>query len=75
MQGDIVAVYNQSGTKLISYTYDAWGATTTAYLIMEKMMNGAGQSIYKELGRALAKSGLVSAGINVAKSIYGRITQ
>ena len=23
--GDIVAVYNESGTKLITYTYDAWG--------------------------------------------------
>ena len=32
LQGDIVAVYNQSGTKLIGYTYDAGGATTTAYL-------------------------------------------
>ena len=25
LQGDIVAVYDASGTKLISYTYDAWG--------------------------------------------------
>lgn len=25
LQGDIVAVYNDSGNKLISYTYDAWG--------------------------------------------------
>ena len=25
LQGDIIAVYNQSGTKLISYYYDAWG--------------------------------------------------
>jgi len=25
LQGDIVAVYNSSGTKLISYTYTAWG--------------------------------------------------
>ena len=25
LQGDIVAVYNQAGTKLVSYTYDAWG--------------------------------------------------
>jgi len=25
VQGDIVAVYNSSGTKLISYTYTAWG--------------------------------------------------
>lgn len=38
LQGDIIAVYNQSGTKLISYTYDAWGATTTAYL------NGGGST-------------------------------
>ena len=25
LQGDIVAVYSEDGTKLISYTYDAWG--------------------------------------------------
>ena len=25
LQGDIVAVYSDDGTKLISYTYDAWG--------------------------------------------------
>ena len=25
LQGDIVAVYDAAGTKLISYTYDAWG--------------------------------------------------
>ena len=25
LQGDIVAVYNSTGTKLISYDYDAWG--------------------------------------------------
>ena len=31
MFGDIVAVYNASGTKLISYTYDAWGNFTTSY--------------------------------------------
>ena len=28
LQGDIVAVYNSSGTKLLSYTYDAWGNCT-----------------------------------------------
>ena len=27
--GDIVAVYGNDGTKLISYTYDAWGNSTT----------------------------------------------
>ena len=31
LQGDIIAIYNQSGTKLVSYTYDAWGDTTTTY--------------------------------------------
>ncbi len=31
LQGDIVGVYNKSGTKLISYTYDAWGNFTTTY--------------------------------------------
>ena len=28
-QGDIVAIYNSSGTKVVSYTYDAWGNCTT----------------------------------------------
>jgi len=28
LQGDIVAVYNSAGTKLVSYTYDAWGNFT-----------------------------------------------
>ncbi len=31
LQGDIVAVYNSIGVKLISYTYDAWGNFTTTY--------------------------------------------
>ena len=26
LQGDIIAVYSAAGTKLVSYTYDAWGA-------------------------------------------------
>ena len=25
LQGDIIAVYNEAGTKLVSYVYDAWG--------------------------------------------------
>ena len=29
LQGDVVAVYNSSGTKIGSYTYDAWGSFTT----------------------------------------------
>ena len=31
LQGDIVAVYSSSGTKLVSYTYDAWSKSTIAY--------------------------------------------
>ena len=31
LQGDIVAVYSATGTKLISYEYDAWGNFTTTY--------------------------------------------
>ena len=31
LQGDIVAVYNASGTKVVSYAYDAWGNVTTTY--------------------------------------------
>ena len=31
LQGDIVAVYDENGTKLISYTYDAWGNFVTTY--------------------------------------------
>ena len=30
LQGDIVAVYAQDGTKVVSYKYDAWGACTTS---------------------------------------------
>ncbi len=29
LQGDIVAVYNDSGVKIFSYSYDAWGNVTT----------------------------------------------
>ncbi len=31
LQGDIVAVYSSSGTKLVTYKYDAWGNITTTY--------------------------------------------
>ena len=29
LQGDVIAVYNKLGTKVISYTYDAWGNCST----------------------------------------------
>ena len=31
LQGDIVAIYNKSGTKLVTYSYNAWGVTTKTY--------------------------------------------
>ena len=31
LQGDVVAVYDEDGDKLISYIYDAWGNFTTTY--------------------------------------------
>ena len=31
MQGDIVAIYNESGAKVASYVYDAWGNFITTY--------------------------------------------
>jgi len=31
LQGDVIAIYNNSGTKLASYRYDAWGSTYLSY--------------------------------------------
>ena len=31
VQGDILYIYNTSGTRLVTYTYDAWGNVTTSY--------------------------------------------
>ena len=31
LQGDITAIYNSTGTELISYTYTAWGIATKTY--------------------------------------------
>ena len=38
--GDIVAVYNESGTKVITYTYDAWGNHTP------NVLNSTGNNTY-----------------------------
>ena len=32
LQGDIVAIYNESGAKVATYIYDAWGKVTTTYV-------------------------------------------
>ena len=31
IQGDILYIYNTSGTRLVTYTYDSWGNVTTSY--------------------------------------------
>ena len=31
LQGDVVAVYDSAGVKMLSYTYDAWGNATPTY--------------------------------------------
>ena len=40
LQGDILAVYNESGVKVLSYTYDAWGNHTTTW------HNSSGTNLY-----------------------------
>ena len=32
LQGDIIAVYNEGGTKVCTYTYDAWGSVTLTWV-------------------------------------------
>ena len=32
LQGDIIAVYNEGGTKVCTYTYDAWGNVTLTWV-------------------------------------------
>ena len=44
LQGDVVAVYNETGTKVLSYSYDAWGNKTTT------VHNGSGTNGYAPTG-------------------------
>ena len=34
LQGDVIAIYTESGTKIGSYTYDAWGNCTSSYHVI-----------------------------------------
>ena len=34
LQGDIIAIYTENGTKIGSYTYDAWGNCTSSYHVI-----------------------------------------
>ena len=42
LQGDVVSVYNETGTKVLSYTYDAWGNKTTT------VHNSSGSNSYAQ---------------------------
>lgn len=42
LQGDIVAVYNESGVKVLTYTYDAWGNFTKTW------SNSSGNNSYAQ---------------------------
>ena len=47
LQGDVVAVYNETGTKVLSYTYDAWGNKTTT------VHNSSGTNSYAQYNATL----------------------
>ena len=50
LQGDIIAVYNTSGTKLISYVYDAWGNVTATNHNVSGTNSGARHNPFRYRG-------------------------
>ncbi len=50
LQGDIIAVYNTSGTKLISYVYDAWGNVTATNHNVSGTNSGAWHNPFRYRG-------------------------
>ena len=49
LQGDIIAIYTESGRKILEYTYDAWGnhSITWTYLTMETLPAGTNPFRYR----------------------------
>ena len=49
LQGDIIAIYTESGRKILEYTYDAWGnhSVTWTYLTMETLLAGTNPFRYR----------------------------
>lgn len=39
MLGDVIGIYNTSGTKIVEYAYDAWGNCTTVYSANDNIAN------------------------------------
>ena len=73
LQGDIVAVYDEAGTKLISYTYDAWGNFTTTYHNGANASSIAAKNPFKYRGYYYdADLELYSVGVRYYDSITGR---
>ena len=50
LQGDIIAVYNTSGTKLVSYVYDAWGNVTATNHNVSGTNSGARHNPFRYRG-------------------------
>lgn len=50
LQGDIIAVYNTSGTKLVSYVYDAWGNVTVTNHNVSGTNSGARHNPFRYRG-------------------------
>ena len=45
LQGDIVGIYNSSGTRVVSYAYDAWGnVVSQSYTDSSAYTNNSGRS-------------------------------
>ena len=73
MQGDIVAVYDQNGTKLISYTYDAWGNFEASYPAGESAAAIANINPFRYRGYYYDSDlGLYCVGVRYYDSITGR---
>ena len=39
LRGDVIAIYNNSGTKIATYSYDSWGNCTTKTLVSNNFSN------------------------------------
>ena len=50
LQGDIVAIYNTSGVRLVSYTYDAWGNVSVSNINISGTNAGAQYNPFRYRG-------------------------
>ena len=87
LQGDIVAIYNASGTKLVSYVYDAWGNVSRSYHnngndtgaaiggiiggLSAALSGGDTADIIIGIGSGMLSGALTASGIGVAGQVVG----